>query len=77
MLADTGRRKEIIIQNIRRQVDCVEPALEDIAAGTIKVRSMVTHRFEFKETPGAFELVAGYHDGVMKVMIDVHGKNGR
>lgn len=67
---DTGRRKEISIQNIRRQVDCVEPALEGIASGTIKVRSMVTHRFALKDTGDAFELVANYRDGVMKAMID-------
>lgn len=68
--ADVARRKEIIIQNIRRQVDCVEPALEYLSNGAIKVAAMATHRFAFKDTPSAFELVAGYRDGVMKAMID-------
>jgi L-iditol 2-dehydrogenase len=68
--ADVARRKEITIQNIRRQVDCVEPALEYLTRGTIKVGAMATHRFAFKDTPSAFDLVAGYSDGVMKAMID-------
>jgi threonine dehydrogenase-like Zn-dependent dehydrogenase len=31
---------------------------------------MVTHRFNFQDTKAAFDLVAGYKDGVMKAMID-------
>jgi len=34
------------------------------------VHIMATHRFPFKKTPEAFELVAGYRDGVVKAMID-------
>jgi|WetSurSiteA1Bulk_404760.scaffolds.fasta_scaffold00629_9 L-iditol 2-dehydrogenase len=70
MPVDVGRRKEIVIQHIRRQVDCVEASLRYIAEGRIKVRSMVTHRFGFRNTPEAFETVAAYRDGVMKAMID-------
>ncbi len=38
--------------------------------GKIDVGNMVTHRFPFVRTKEAFDLVAGYHDGVMKAMID-------
>jgi hypothetical protein len=31
---------------------------------------MVTHRFPLERTKEGFDLVAGYHDGVMKAMID-------
>jgi L-iditol 2-dehydrogenase len=68
--ADVARRKEIEIQHIRRQVDCVESALEGIASGKMHVTPMVTHRFGFKDTRKAFEMVAHYRDGVMKAMID-------
>lgn len=68
--ADIARRKEITIQNIRRQVDCAEQALHYMASGKIDVSTMATHRFAFSDTPDAFELVAGYRDGVMKAMID-------
>jgi L-iditol 2-dehydrogenase len=41
-----------------------------MASGEISIEAMVTHRFDFKDTRQAFDLVAGYKDGVMKAMID-------
>lgn len=70
MDVETTRRREISLQFIRRQVDCVEHALDLMKAGKIKIESMVTHRFPFAKTKEAFDLVAGYSDGVMKAMID-------
>jgi L-iditol 2-dehydrogenase len=70
MNVETTRRKEISLQFIRRQVDCVENALEMMKNGTIKINNMVTHRFPFEKTKEAFDLVADYRDGVMKAMID-------
>jgi L-iditol 2-dehydrogenase len=68
---DIIRRKEVCIQNIRRQNHCVGPALEMIASGVVDAKSMVTHRFPFSRTKEAFDLVAEYRDGVMKAMIDI------
>ena len=70
MNVELTRRKEISIQFIRRQVDCVKDALEMMNNGSISVKNMVTHRFPFEKTMEAFDLVAGYKDGVMKAMID-------
>ena len=70
MSVDDTRRKEILLQFIRRQVDCVEAALEMMGTGKIRVGNMVTHRFPFSDTKRAFDLVASYGDGVMKAMID-------
>ena len=70
MKVETTRRKEISLQFIRRQVDCVEPALKMMKSGIINVDKMVTHRFPFDRTKEAFDLVADYKDGVMKTMID-------
>jgi L-iditol 2-dehydrogenase len=67
--ADVLRRKEIVIQNIRRQVDCTEEALHDMAENIIDVSLMGTHRFSFDRTAEAFQLVAGYRDGVMKALV--------
>ena len=67
---DDTRRREISVQFIRRQVGCVEDSLEMMNDGKINVGNMVTHRFPFKDTKEAFDLVAGYQDGVMKAMID-------
>jgi L-iditol 2-dehydrogenase len=66
---DYTRRREISIQFIRRQLDCVETALSHMSNGTINISNMITHRFTFKETKKAFDLVAGYEEGVMKAMI--------
>jgi len=68
--ADVARRKEITIQNIRRQVDCTEQALHSMSTGKIDVSLMATHRFAFSDTPRAFDMVAAYEDGVMKAMIE-------
>jgi L-iditol 2-dehydrogenase len=70
MSVETTRRREISLQFIRRQVDCVEPALEMMKNGIISIDNMVTHRFPFNKTKEAFDLVADYQDGAMKVMID-------
>jgi L-iditol 2-dehydrogenase len=70
MNVETTRRMEISIQFIRRQVGCVENALEMMKNGTIKINNMVTHRFPFQKAKEAFDLVADYRDGVMKAMID-------
>ncbi len=66
---DLMRRKEICVQNVRRQRHCLQPALDLIAERKIDVDAMVTHCFPFERTQEAFDLVAGYRDGVMKAMI--------
>lgn len=68
--ADTARRKEVTIQHVRRQNEALQPALDMLAEGTIQVAGMATHRYSFESAGEAFELVAGYRDGVMKAMID-------
>lgn len=70
MSVEKTRRKEISIQFIRRQVDCVDSALEMMGKNIINIDRMVTHRFPFSKTKEGFDLVAGYKDGVMKAMID-------
>jgi len=70
MSVEKTRRREISLQFIRRQVDCVKPALEMMKSGLISVENMVSHRFPFNKTDEAFDLVADYKDGAMKVMID-------
>jgi L-iditol 2-dehydrogenase len=66
---DYMRRKEITIVNVRRQIHCVQEALDLIADGRIDVSKMATHFYNFKNTKEAFDLVEGYHDGVMKAII--------
>ncbi len=70
MNVESTRRREISLQFIRRQVDCVQPTLEMMENGKINIDKMVTHRFPFAKSKEAFDLVASYGDGVMKAMID-------
>jgi L-iditol 2-dehydrogenase len=70
MNVENTRRKEITIQFVRRQVDCVALSLELMQKGKIDISNMVTHRFLFEKSKDAFDLVAGYSNGVMKALID-------
>lgn len=65
------RRKEITILNIRRQAHCTQKAIDLLASGAVKMDKMATHHFPLEETAAAFELVAGYQDGVIKAMIEL------
>lgn len=66
---DLMRRKEISIQNIRRQNHCVEKAINLIENGLPAI-SMVTHHFPPEQTQRAFEIVSSYQNSVIKAMID-------
>ena len=63
------RRKEITIQNVRRQNNCVQPVIDLIASGKLNPNFMVTHRFPFEKTNDAFQTVAGYKDNVIKAFV--------
>ena len=67
---DDMRRKEICVQNIRRQCDCVDEALELIGSRKVSVGFMATHRFKFEQAKEAFDLVADYKDGVLKAIVE-------
>lgn len=67
---DKSRHKELSIQNVRRQNEAVQPALDMMEKGQVSVEKMATHRFKFEDSKAAFDLVAGYQDGVMKAMVD-------
>jgi L-iditol 2-dehydrogenase len=67
---DQMRKKELIIQNLRRQNEALHQTLELISDGNIKPERMMTHTLSFDQVAEAFDLVAGYKDGVMKAMIN-------
>jgi len=68
---DKFKRKELSIQYIRRQNHCVQTALDLIETGEVNVDFMITHHFPLEQTKKAFDLVAGYRDGVIKAIISV------
>jgi threonine dehydrogenase-like Zn-dependent dehydrogenase len=65
------RRKEVWIGNVRRQNQCMAAAIESIAQGKVNLDPLVTHHFPLAETAAAFEMAAGYRDGVVKALVDL------
>jgi L-iditol 2-dehydrogenase len=63
------RRKELSVQNVRRQNGCAREALDLIAGGKVTLDPQVTHHFPLDESQAAFDLVADYRDGVVKAVI--------
>jgi L-iditol 2-dehydrogenase len=66
------RRKEIRIQNIRRQNGCTQRALDIMAGGIVDASFMATHHFSLDETQKALETVSDYRDGVIKAIVTVN-----
>ena len=64
------RRKEITIQNVRRQNGRFEQALELLQARRLDPDDLITHTYKPDQIQQAFDLVAGYRDGVIKAVID-------
>ncbi len=65
-----ARRKEITIQNVRRQNNAVQPSIDFTAEGNWAPDSMITHRFPVERADEAFQIVNDYKDGVIKAMIN-------
>ena len=67
------RVRELTFKNVRRQKGCVAPVLRLIHEGYINPAPMLTHRFPLMQIKEAFDLVAGYRDGVVKAIVDISG----
>ena len=66
---DSLRRKELHIQNVRRQNECVRETIDMIESGVVNVDFMITHHFALDEAKEAFDLVDSYADGVIRAII--------
>ena len=65
------RNKELTFRAVRRQKGCVAAAIRLVSDGFIDADPLLTHRFPLDEIRDAFELAAGYGDGVIKAVIDL------
>ena len=63
------RRKELSLHNVRRQRFSVREAIDLIRNKKVDVRFMATHTFALAEARQAFEIAAGYRDGVIRAII--------
>ena len=68
--AADARRRGLKIKFARRMGDVYPLAIQFLAAGTIDVRSVVTHRLGLEEAPAAFKALAENAPGYAKVLID-------
>jgi len=68
---DKLRRKELTLINVRRQNKCTQKAIDLIASGKADIDFMITHRFNLEQTKEAFDMVAGYRNGVVKALIEI------
>jgi len=65
------RRKEIRIQNVRRQNNSIREAIDYINTKQVHVGHMITHQFDFDYVQEAFELVEQYGDEVVKALVNI------
>jgi threonine dehydrogenase-like Zn-dependent dehydrogenase len=63
------RKKELAIQNVRRQNGTVAATIELLAARRVDVAPLITHRFPLAEIQTALDLAADRRDGVIKAMV--------
>jgi L-iditol 2-dehydrogenase len=61
--------KEIRIQPLKRSNHCSKPAIALLASGAIP-EAIVTHRVNVDQAPAAFETLAGYRDGIGKLVVE-------
>jgi L-iditol 2-dehydrogenase len=63
--------KQITLRGVRGwMVPDFVTALEINQSGRVDVAGLITHRFRLEEYQAAFELTAGYRDGVVKAVFD-------
>ncbi len=67
---DLMRRKEICVQNVRRQNNCFTEAIQMIAEDPGYFEQMITHNYSVNEADEAFKCVAEYSNNVIKAMVN-------
>ena len=63
------RRREVRVQNVRRQNKCLERAVGMIHTGRIKPDFLATHFFRLDQAHEAYETAATRRDGVIKAIV--------
>jgi len=64
------RRKEINLQNVRRQNNKYIDALKMLHKKRIEINGFISHNFKIDQIQEAFDLVESYSDNVIKAVID-------
>jgi L-iditol 2-dehydrogenase len=69
--ASTVRHKGLTIKLVRRMKHTYPRAIRLVQAGLVDVEALVSHRLPLAHTAEAFQMVAGYKDGVLRAVIQV------
>lgn len=69
--ASVVRRKGLTIKLVRRMKHTYPRAIALVQKGLVDVASLATHTFPLERIAEAFEIVAGYDDGVLRAVIQV------
>jgi L-iditol 2-dehydrogenase len=75
MNASVIRRKGLTIKLVRRMKHTYPRAIRMVSKGLVDIAPLATHHFPLEHIVEAFELVAGYKDGVLRAMIQVGSEN--
>ena len=71
MHASTVRKKGLTIKLVRRIKHTYPRAMRLVQAGLVDINPLATHRFPLDRIAEAFELVAGYKEGVLRAVIEI------
>ncbi|MFN2283807.1 MAG: zinc-binding dehydrogenase, partial [Anaerolineae bacterium] len=74
MNASTIRRKGLTIKMVRRMKHTYPRAIRMVSKGIVDIKPLATHHFPLERIVEAFELVAGYKDGVLRAMVEVNNE---
>jgi len=69
--ASPVRRKGLTIKLVRRMKHTYPRAIGLVQTGMVDVKSLVTHLLPLERIADAFDMVAGYEDGVLRAVIEV------
>jgi L-iditol 2-dehydrogenase len=69
--AGTVRHKGLTIKLVRRMKHTYPRAIRLVQTGRVDVKSLATHLFPLERISEAFEMVAGYQDGVLRAVVQV------
>ncbi|HSR30206.1 MAG TPA: alcohol dehydrogenase catalytic domain-containing protein [Anaerolineae bacterium] len=71
MNASTVRHKGLTIKVVRRMKHTYPRAIRLVQSGLVDVKPLATHLLPLERIEEAFEMVAGYHDGVLRAVIQI------
>jgi L-iditol 2-dehydrogenase len=67
--AHSLRRRELLVQNVRRSNGETRQCIDLIEQGRVKIEALATHEFSLERIAEAFDVAEGYKDKVIRAMI--------